>query len=329
MEGRIVLSKLIYKTTLIMISLIALIGCGKKEKNSKISDDTGNSKKFFIYNPQAEVKNFEFINDHNGVVVEWDFNKKEKEESQSATTNASWVTVNSDYLVRKRAKVRDSGATKKMKSDEYFYLDIYHLANQKASKKEVNIWQKLVDYLDEDDFELIGYLSTLRKFENNDYAVLTIYSEKNYRYFLLNLKTLKIDGEKTSKELEENGRIALELDSTKAFSAGVNQLGNSFWKADTYKGNINLKNNNRSAFNLFSKKDSFAYKVIKSENGMITNGRELLDLESEFIPVGKSVYEDLYIPSKWSINGKNQKIVSYDEIQEYYNGEIEKRSLVS
>lgn len=312
-----------------MVSLIALIGCGQKEKNSQSSDDTGNSKQFFIYNPQAEIKNFEFINDHNGVVVEWDFNKKEKEESQSATTNASWVTVNSDYLVRKRAKVRDSGATKKMKSDEYFYLDIYHLANQKASKKEVNIWQKLVDYLDEDDFELIGYLSTLRKFENNDYAVLTIYSEKNYRYFLLNLKTLKIDGEKTSKELEENGRIALELDSTKAFSAGVNQLGNSFWKADTYKGNINLKNNNRSAFNLFSKKDSFAYKVIKSENGMITNGRELLDLESEFIPVGKSVYEVLYIPSKWSINGKNQKIVSYDEIQEYYNGEIEKRSLVS
>ena len=312
-----------------MVSLIALIGCGQKEKNSQSSDDTGNSKQFFIYNPQAEIKNFVFINDHNGVVVEWDFNKKEKEESQSATTNASWVTVNSDYLVRKRAKVRDSGATKKMKSDEYFYLDIYHLANQKASKKEVNIWQKLVDYLDEDDFELIGYLSTLRKFENNDYAVLTIYSEKNYRYFLLNLKTLKIDGEKTSKELEENGRIALELDSTKAFSAGVNQLGNSFWKADTYKGNINLKNNNRSAFNLFSKKDSFAYKVIKSENGMITNGRELLDLESEFIPVGKSVYEDLYIPSKWSINGKNQKIVSYDEIQEYYNGEIEKRSLVS
>ena len=318
-----------YKTTLMMVSLIALIGCGQKEKNSQSSDDTGNSKQFFIYNPQAEIKNFEFINDHNGVVVEWDFNKKEKEESQSATTNASWVTVNSDYLVRKRAKVRDSGATKKMKSDEYFYLDIYHLANQKASKKEVNIWQKLVDYLDEDDFELIGYLSTLRKCENNDYAVLTIYSEKNYRYFLLNLITLKIDGEKTSKELEENGRIALELDSTKAFSAGVNQLGNSFWKADTYKGNINLKNNNRSAFNLFSKKDSFAYKVIKSENGMITNGRELLDLESEFIPVGKSVYEDLYIPSKWSINGKNQKIVSYDEIQEYYNGEIEKRSLVS
>ena len=312
-----------------MVSLIALIGCGQKEKNSQSSDDTGNSKQFFIYNPQAEIKNFEFINDHNGVVVEWDFNKKEKEESQSATTNASWVTVNSDYLVRKRAKVRDSGATKKMKSDEYFYLDIYHLANQKASKKEVNIWQKLVDYLDEDDFELIGYLSTLRKFENNDYAVLTIYSEKNYRYFLLNLKTLKIDGEKTSKELEENGRIALELDSTKAFSAGVNQLGNSFWKADTYKGNINLKNNNRSAFNLFSKKDSFAYKVIKSENGMITNGRELLDLESEFIPVGKSVYEDLYIPSKWSINGRDQKIVSYDEIQEYYNGEIEKRSLIS
>lgn len=312
-----------------MVSLIALIGCGQKEKNSQSSDDTGNSKQFFIYNPQAEIKNFEFINDHNGVVVEWDFNKKEKEESQSATTNASWVTVNSDYLVRKRAKVRDSGATKKMKSDEYFYLDIYHLANQKASKKEVNIWQKLVDYLDEDDFELIGYLSTLRKFENNDYAVLTIYSEKNYRYFLLNLKTLKIDGEKTKEELKENGRIALELDSTKAFSAGVNQLGNSFWKADTYKGNINLKNNNRSAFNLFSKKDSFAYKVIKSENGMITNGRELLDLESEFIPVGKSVYEDLYIPSKWSINGKNQKIVSYDEIQEYYNGEIEKRSLVS
>lgn len=323
------MSKLMCKTTLIMLSLIAVIGCGKKEKNSKISDDTGNSKEFFIYNPQAEIKNFEFINDHNGIVVEWDFNQKEKEESHSATTNASWVTVNSDYLVRQRAKVRHSSVTKKMKSDEYFYIDIYNLANQKASKKEVNVWQKLVDYLGENDFELIGYLSTLRKFESNDYAVLTVNSEKNYRYFLLNLKTLKIDGEKTNEELKENGRIALELNSNKAFSAGVKQLGNSFWKADTYKGNINLKNNNPSAFDLFSKKDSFAYKVIKSDNGMITNGKELLDLESEFIPVGKSVYEDLYIPSKWSINGKNQKIVSYGEIQGYYNGEIEKRSLIS
>ena len=182
-----------------MISLIAVIGCGKKEKNSKISDDTGNSKEFFIYNPQAEIKNFEFINDHNGIVVEWDFNKKEKEKSQSATTNASWVTVNSDYLVRQRAKVRHSSVTKKMKSDEYFYLDIYNLANQKANKKEVNVWQKLVDYLGNDGFELIGYLSTLRKFESNDYAVLTVNSEKNYRYFLLNLKTLKIDGEKTNE----------------------------------------------------------------------------------------------------------------------------------
>ena len=213
-----------------MISLIALIACSQKEKNSQKSDDTGNSKQFFIYNPQAEVKNFEFINDHNGVVVEWDFNKKEKEESQSATTNASWVTVNSDYLVRKRAKVRHSSVTKKMKSDEYFYLDIYHLANQKASKKEVNVWQKLVDYLGENDFELIGYLSTLRKFESNDYVVLTVNSEKNYRYFLLNLKTLKIDGEKTKEELEENGRIALELDSNKAFQPELNSWEIAFGK---------------------------------------------------------------------------------------------------
>lgn len=112
-----------------------------------------------------------------------------------------------------------------------------------------------------------------------------------------------------------------------SFEESLNLEDDGFLQYQLKEQNKKVSNPPSNIFGYF--KNGFAYKVIKSENGMITNGRELLDLESEFIPVGKSVYEDLYIPSKWSINGKNQKIVSYDEIQEYYNGEIEKRSLVS
>ena len=63
----------------------------------------------------------------------------------------------------------------------------------------------MVNYLKNDNFELVGTLPTLRRIENNDYVVIRINDQLTYRYFLLNLKTLKIDKETTEEEI--NGRI--------------------------------------------------------------------------------------------------------------------------
>ena len=210
--------------------------------------------------------------------------------------------------------------SKKMKSDEYAHLEIYDLTGSKAKRKEVDLWKMMVEYVKNDDFVLYGPFPTLRKMNGNDYAIIKIMKRTQPRYFLLNLKTLKIDKETTEEELNEKNRVYLSISIRKGYADGVYPFDNGFWKDESYKGNINLKASYPSAFKLFSKQEGFAYKVINSENGVITNGKELIDLETEFLKLGSSVYDYAYLPKELSIENKDTKISEFDEIQKYYNG---------
>ena len=308
----------ICKFIICLISILFILACSSQEKNEK-SSNKKESYQYTIYNANADIQNFEFINDKNGIIVEWDF---ENNKVAKAINSSDWIRVNPNFLVRERQKLRRATASKKMKSDEYAYLDIFDLTNKKATKKEVDVWKLMVNNLKNDNIELHGTLPTLRRMGANDYIVLSITEQKKYRYFLLNLKTLKIDAEKTEQELNEKNKIDLLLDTKEALRAGVEPFDNGFWKSEDYKGDINLRNSNLSAFKLFSKKDSFAYKVIQSENGAITNGKELIELETEFLKTGVSVYDELYLPGKWSTEGQDTKIMSYEDMQKYYNGKF-------
>ena len=301
-----------------LISILFISACSSQEKNEK-SSNKKESYQYTIYNANADIQNFEFINNKNGIVVEWDF---ENNKVAKAINSSDWIRVNPNFLVRERQKLRRATASKEMKSDEYAYLDIFDLTNKKATKKEVDVWKLMVNYLKNDNIELHGTLPTLRRIGDNDYVVLSITEQKKYRYFLLNLKALKIDAEKTEQELNQRNKIDVMLYTKKALRAGVEPFDNGFWKSEDYKGGINLKRSNSSAFTLFSKKNSFAYKVINSENGIIINSKELINLETEFLKTGASVYDGLYLPGKWSTEGQDTKITSYEDIQKYYNGKL-------
>ena len=308
----------ICKIVICLIFILFISACSSQEKNEK-SSNKKESYQYTIYNANADIQNFEFINDKNGIIVEWDF---ENNKVAKAINSSDWIRVNPNFLVRERQKLRRATASKKMKSDEYAYLDIFDLTNKKATKKEVDVWKLMVNYLKNDNIELHGTLPTLTRIGANDYIVLSITEQKKYRYFLLNLKTLKIDAEKTEQELNEKNKIDLLLDTKEALRAGVEPFDNGFWKSEDYKGGINLKRSNSSAFTLFSKKNSFAYKVINSENGIIINSKDLINLETEFLKTGASVYDGLYLPGKWSTEGQDTKITSYEDIQKYYNGKL-------
>ena len=311
----------ICKFIICLISILFISACSSKEKNEK-SSNIKESYQYTIYNANADIQNVEFIHNKNGIVVEWKFDEKERKESIASPDSSDWVRVNSNYLVRHRERVRGGVPSKKMKSDEYAYLDIFDLTNKKATKKEVDVWKLMVNNLKNDNIELHGTLPTLRRIGDNDYVVLSITEQKKYRYFLLNLKALKIDAEKTEQELNQRNKIDVMLYTKKALRAGVEPFDNGFWKSEDYKGGINLKRSNSSAFTLFSKKNSFAYKVINSENGIIINSKELINLETEFLKTGASVYDGLYLPGKWSTEGQDTKITSYEDIQKYYNGKL-------
>ena len=303
------------------VCLLLVAGCESQKKIEK-SDKSKESYEFSVYNAKSDIKDFQFIHAKNGIVVEWKFDEKERKKSLKSPDSSDWVEVNSNYLVRQRNRVRGIIPSKKMKSDEYAYLDIFDLTNKKATRKEVDVWKLMVNYLKNDNIELHGTLPTLRRIGDNDYVVLSITEQKKYRYFLLNLKALKIDAEKTEQELNQRNKIDVMLYTKKALRAGVEPFDNGFWKSEDYKGGINLKRSNSSAFTLFSKKNSFAYKVINSENGIIINSKELINLETEFLKTGASVYDGLYLPGKWSTEGQDTKITSYEDIQKYYNGKL-------
>lgn len=315
-KGEIIVKKIFYLQ--IITILLIVTGCSTNHKELKASNKHFDD--YYLYNPKADIKDFQFFNDKNGLVVEWKFDENEQKESLSATGNVERIRANSNFLIRQRERVRDLTANKKMKSDEYFYLDIYDLKNKKLSKKEVNLWKILVDYIGNDDFELVSTLPTIQKINGNDYSIIKTQKQKKYHFFILNLKTLKIDGEKTEQELKEKNRVYLTISTSDSGDAGVYPYDNSFWKDKSYKGNINLKESNLTAFELFSKPDAFAYKVINSENGAITNGKELIDLETGFLKQGVSVYDHAHLPGKFSIEGKETKISHFDDVQKYYNG---------
>ena len=308
----------ICKFIICLISILFISACSSKEKNEK-SSNIKESYQYTIYNANADIQNVEFIHDKNGIIVEWDF---ENNKVAKAINSSDWIRVNPNFLVREREKLRRATASKEMKSDEFAYLDIFDLTNKKAPKKEIDVWKLMVNYLKNDHIEFHGTLPILRKIGNNDYVVLSITEQKKYRYFLLNLRTLKIDAEKTEQELNVKNQIDIRLFTDEKNRSGVEPFDNGFWKSEDYKGDINLRNSNSSAFKLFSKKDSFAYKVIQSENGAITNGKELIELETEFLKTGVSVYDELYLPGKWSTEGQDTKIMSYEDIQKYYNGKF-------
>ena len=308
----------ICKIVICLIFILFISACSSQEKNEK-SSNKKESYQYTIYNANADIQNFEFIHDKNGIIVEWDF---ENNKVAKAINSSDWIRVNPNFLVRERQKLRRATASKEMKSDEFAYLDIFDLTNKKAPKKEIDVWKLMVNYLKNDQIEFHGTLPILRKIGNNDYVVLSITEQKKYRYFLLNLRTLKIDAEKTEQELNVTNQIDIRLFTDEKNRSGVEPFDNGFWKSEDYKGDINLRNSNLSAFKLFSKKDSFAYKVIQSENGAITNGKELIELETEFLKTGVSVYDELYLPGKWSTEGQDTKIMSYEDIQKYYNGKF-------
>ena len=308
----------ICKIIICLISILFISACSSQEKNEK-SSNKKESYQYTIYNANADIHKFEFIHDKNGIIVEWDF---ENNKVAKAINSSDWIRVNPNFLVRERQKLRRATASKEMKSDEFAYLDIFDLTNKKAPKKEIDVWKLMVNYLKNDQIEFHGTLPILRKIGNNDYVVLSITEQKKYRYFLLNLRTLKIDAEKTEQELNVTNHIDIRLFTDEKNRSGVEPFDNGFWKSEDYKGDINLRQSNSSAFKLFSKKNSFAYKVIQSENGLITNGKELIELETEFLKTGASVYDGLYLPGKWSTEGQDTKIMSYEDIQKYYNGKF-------
>ena len=301
------------------VCLLLAAGCESQKKIEK-SDKDKDSYEFSVYNAKSDIKDFQFIHNKKGLVVEWKFDEKERKKSLQSPDSSDWVEVNSNYLVRKRNRVRGIIPSKKMKSDEYAHLEIYDLTGSKAKRKEVDLWKMMVEYVKNDDFELYSPFPTLRKMNGKDYAIIEIRKQTQPRYFLLNLKTLKIDKEITEEEVNEKNRVYLSISTLEGYTAGVLPFDNYFWKEKSFKGDINLRASYPTAFNLFSKPEGFAYKVINSENGAITNGKELIDLESEFLKLGSSVYDHAYLPKELSIENKDTKISQFDEIQKYYNG---------
>ena len=62
----------ICKIVICLIFILFISACSSQEKNEK-SSNKKESYQYTIYNANADIQNFEFINDKNGIIVELDF----------------------------------------------------------------------------------------------------------------------------------------------------------------------------------------------------------------------------------------------------------------
>lgn len=319
-SGKVILYSCLF--VVLIFSLFSLYQFSHHKEISKATQsDKQTTQKFAIYNPKASIKNYEFINNKNGIVVEWDYDRNELKESKKLES-PEWIRANSDYLVRIRKRLRSDTAMKDMKKDEYYYLDVFDLTPKVSVKHELNLWKTLTDYLDKDDFKILSTLSIIQKKENEDYIIIKIEQSNRTKFLSINLRTLKVKGEETEESLSVQNNAVLALSQSNDYKAGVLLWDNQFVKNDDYSGDIQLKNTNFSAYQLFSKKDSVAYRLMSSENGQLTNGSELLEVSNEFLKPGESVFDDAYLPAKWSTKGVDTKIANYDELMRYYNNKM-------
>lgn len=74
----------------IVVCLLLVAGCESQKKIEK-SDKSKESYEFSVYNAKSDIKDFQFIHNKNGLLVEWKFDEKERKKSLQSPDSSDWV----------------------------------------------------------------------------------------------------------------------------------------------------------------------------------------------------------------------------------------------
>lgn len=298
-----------------------LVGCSlnpvenyntSKQKETSSTDH----RRYRRLTPEYEVEDFEYIEDGNGIVIDWKVTNKD-ELGKNNGVEEDFAATSQAFIVRNHMKLRDDFATKDMAEDEYFYLDIFDLRGTRIKKRQVDLWELTQEYLQDDSYGLLGVESGgIHEKNGKFYISVEVKRDKVKKYLFLNLDTLMFEGESS-----ENNHLTVSYNFRSVWAETnedqVIYLGYDFKKLRDYKGSINLKQTYPSAWKLFNQDDAVAYQLLDLKGKEVMNAPELLDVYSLFLDKGVSIYDVGVIEGRFSNDGQNHRIISYEDVEKY------------
>lgn len=318
------------KKTLFLLSLfsiLCLVAC------AKLTDPKAEDR-FRSITPQYEVKDYQFIADGNGIVIDWKITNKWELFWHSKVAQTERIATSKDFLVASVFKLRDESLTTESGSDEYLYIDIFDLRTSPIQKKRLDLWALVPEDLKE-DYALFTIADNRIFVEDGRYYVAAFLEMKESvnnslgrvdpsvrdKYMKINLETGQVEGVLKREEVSVKNPLYYWLD-TDIDNLGVKKYSTSFEKTENYDGQINLAVTDKKAAQLFSKKTARAYQLLDIEDQTVKNNRELIDLQTQFLPIGTDIYDVAEFTLRYSRDDKEVvRVTSFEEFEQYYREE--------
>lgn len=283
---------------------------------------------FEVYSKDLSIADYQLINNGNGIVIEWKVTNQEEVNmsSNKAKRHMTWARYNSDYIVSNNVRLHNVTMDGPLGKDEYVKLDVFKIGESDIVEEEVDLGKLLEEYLGEAPYKIfVGSSNSIVSINGVSYYTVEVQknkSDKDTIFIKLNLETKKIDGTISEAELTKETYHLFEiLDHSNEYSSNrfdTMLLGSGngayFIRIDE---KTNLSKSNQDAYKLFMKDNSEAYALPKYENGVLVNGSEILSLWTEFLPLGRSIYDVATLPAEASNDGKEHRITKYQDIVTY------------
>lgn len=273
--------------------------------------------------PQYEVEDYQFIADGNGIVIDWKITNKWELSWYSNAENTQYnMATSKAFLIQEVVKLRNSKLTNQSKRDEYFYLDIFDLRNNPIKKKRIDLWALVPEELKE-DHELFGIISDSIFVEDGSYYGIVILHKKTKEYpgiayLKLNLETGLLEGLLDYGDKFITNPLYDMLDTIISIAPVDGPYYNVYQKTENYDGQINLAVTDETAAQLFSKEHAVAYQLVDIENLTVKNNRELIDLRTQFLPIGTTVYDVSNFTWLIGDEKENRRVTSFEEFEQYH-----------
>jgi hypothetical protein len=329
-------SKKITKWKSIVITLLLLLGAAvyflwSKEEAKKFQEKYG---QFTYYSPEYEPV-YSFLENDKAVAYNWKVVNSEEQENMKKAKSYIDPEYNvirefdSGYFVNSYMKLKanrnllnkDEFNRNIPQKGEYWKLAVYKFQNKKLKKREFDVFEMVRNY----DPDLIPI-------KIRSHIIADSNAQKYYAVIYLRKKS-------TAKEKA----YCIDLDEGRIVSdKGINpyrDLPNNFTTSTNFAERMEKRgvalhltwmslessySEKQFENSLLSSKYPQIYKIMQGEDARITFLNKETDVElvknvtDLFFPPGTNVFENVTIPSKYSVDGQDHVINSAEELQKYY-----------
>lgn len=272
--------------------------------------------------PGYSIKDYHFVSDQN-IVVQWDTKDKADLSAYKNPQEYDLIGYSKKYITVENYKLKDDVVSfnrNYAKLGEYWTIDVYEVKNKKLEQRTLDVFQLVRNY--NKNLVPTNNTGSLIYFYQNKYYLKITVKEKDAELgkhlVLLDLETEKIVGNSFE---EVSSSIRTQANDFYHRTSLGEKLGVSI--GSTNINEMEFINGGPTDIEL-AKKDPQAYHLLTQPGSLfylLTNKTDLklaTETYQHFLPQGQSIFDNLTIYGKYSVDGQDHVVNSYEEFLKYY-----------